>query len=97
MKCCNKKRILAVLQADLRHYQLINGLARMHIQTDHYHLELYEIVATMMGLGEEVPDSWFKVYDQYLATAHTLPINGGPESLLPAAKRCYKLLKASIK
>ena len=93
----NKVLILTIIQADLKHHQLVSGLESLHLHTDSYFLGLHKAVSQLMGLGEETSDQWFEIYDQYLKDAHTHPISEKADSLLPVAEECYNLLCASIK
>jgi len=93
----NKELVLILIQADLKHNQLVSSLASIDLHTDSYFLQLHKAVSVLMGLGEDSPDQWFELYDQYLKDAHLQPISGSPKSLLPLAEECYDLLCASIK
>lgn len=93
----NKALILTIIQADLKHNQLISGLDSLHLHTDSYFLGLHKVVSQLMGLGEDTSDQWFDIYDSYLKEAHTHPISDSPDSLLLVAEECYNLLCASIR
>ena len=93
----NKSLILSLIQADLKHHQLISGLESLDLHTDSYFLGLHKVISQLMGVGDSTSDRWFSIYDGYLRNAHTHPISDSHDSLLPIAEECYHLLCASIK
>ena len=52
----NKELILTLIQADLKHNQLISGLESLDLHTDSYFLGLHKAVAQLLGLGEGTSD-----------------------------------------
>lgn len=93
----NKNLILTLIQADLKHNQLIGGLGKLDLRSDAYFLGLHKAVAQLMGLGTQAPDQWLDIYDRFLEDAHKQPLSDSPDSLIPIAQECYDLLCASIK
>jgi hypothetical protein len=93
----NKDIIITLIQADLKHNQLLGNLRQMALYTDEYHLPLHKAVSQLMGLGEETYDQWFDIYEGFLIDAHKYPISGSPDNLLSVAEKCYELLCASIR
>ncbi|MEO1052242.1 MAG: hypothetical protein AAFX87_16535 [Bacteroidota bacterium] len=93
----NKTLILTLIQADLKHYQLINGLENLHLHTESHSSELYKVVAELMGLGKGKSDIWFDVYCRFLQEAHQHPMSNGLDELLPVAEECYEMLLACSK
>ena len=59
----NKALILTLIQADLKHNQLVSGLQSIHLETDMYFLGLHEAVAQLMGIADEMPDGWAVQFD----------------------------------
>lgn len=90
----NENLILTLIHADLKHHQLISGLKSLHFETNNHFLDLYKPVAELMGLGEGNSEQWLQVYDHFLQQAGRYPIAGKPDSFLPLATECYKVLKA---
>lgn len=92
----NKNLIIQLLQADLKHQQLIKNLEHIQLQTDGYHyLNLMEVVAQLMGVPKDVPEQWFKVYDHFMENVPLQPVEQEGVSLLPVARECYKVLRKS--
>ena len=92
-----KALIVQLIQADLKHNQLVGGLQSIHLETDMYFLGLHKAVAQLMGITGDIPDQWFAIYDHYLENAHRHEVSSEADSLLPIAEECYNLLRASIK
>lgn len=90
----NKDLIITLIQADLKHNQLIGKLREMELHTDRYALPLHKAVSQLMGLPEKAHPQWFDIYDRFLIDAHLHPIT---DSLLSTAEECYELLCASTK
>ncbi len=93
----NKDLILTLIQADLKHNQLIGNLRKIELHTDEYILKLYEVISQLMGLGKEPFEEWFDIYDSFVLNAHLHSISEEPDHLLLVAEECYELLCASIK
>ncbi|GAB5527487.1 MAG: hypothetical protein Roseis2KO_53590 [Roseivirga sp.] len=93
----NKEMIITLIQADLKHNQLISNLRQIELHTDEYFLQLHRVTSQLMGLGEDTYDHWFDIYDGFLIGAHKHPISSSPENLFSVAEECYDLLCASIK
>jgi hypothetical protein len=89
-----KHLILTLIQADLKHHQLISGLKSLHFETNNHFLDLHKPVAELMGLGEGTSEQWLPVYDHFLQQAGTYPMAGKADNLLPLATECYKVLQA---
>lgn len=87
---------IQLIQADLKHNQLIGGLESLDLETNSYFLDLYKPVAELMGLSEIVPEQWFQIYNHYLQQAYKYPISRAPNNLLPLAQECYKMLQLCI-
>ena len=90
----NKDLVLTLIQADLKHHQLLNGLKSINLETESYFLELYKVVAHLMGVGEKVPDQWLAIYDSYVEAASKQQLTNATNNLLPVAEECYCLLQA---
>ncbi|MCE7996342.1 MAG: hypothetical protein HEP71_30465 [Roseivirga sp.] len=93
----NKDLIVNLIQADLKHNQLISGLGSLDLHTDSHFLGLHRAVSQLMGIEESRSDQWFAIYDTFLENAHKHPISDNPNHLLTVAQECYDLLCACIK
>lgn len=93
----NKEIVIPLIQADLKHHQLLGNLRQMELHTDCYALELYRPISQLMGLGEEIPNQWFDIYDGYVLNAHLHPVSSDPDHLLAVAEECYEVLAACVK
>ena len=90
----NKDLAITLIQADLRHNQLISGLESLDFETNSYFLDLHKPVAQLMGLGDTASEQWFQIYDHYLQKAHKYPVSSSPNSLRSVAEECYNMLLA---
>ena len=93
----NKDLIITLIEADLKHNQLLGNLRKMELHTDEYVIDLYKAIAELMGLGEEIHQQWFDIYDDFLLNAHQHPISNGTDCMRSQAEACYELLCASVK
>ena len=93
----NKDIILTLIEADLKHNQLLGNLRKMELHTDEYILKLYEAIAELMGLGKEPGQEWFDIYDSFLLNAHEHAISEEADHWQSMAEDCYELLCASVK
>ena len=93
----HKEIIITLIEADLKHNQLLGNLRKMELHTDEYVIDLYQAIAELMGLGEEIHQQWFDIYDDFLLNAHQHPISSNSNCLRSQAKACYELLLASVK
>ena len=93
----HKDIILTLIEADLKHNQLLGNLRKMELHTDEYILKLYEAIAQLMGLGKEPDQEWFDIYDSFLLNAHAHAISEEPDHWHSMAEDCYELLCASVK
>ena len=92
----NKEIILTLIQADLKHNQLLGNLRKIALHTDEYILKLYEAIAALMGI-EEPDQEWFDIYDSFLLNAHKHAISEEEGHWRGMAEECYELLCASVK
>lgn len=90
--CKNKPLIIALLQAELRHSQLINALHSIELETQgRYNLNLEEAVAQLMQLKGELPEQWITIYNHYMEQAKPR------KELNSLAEECYGMLWACVK
>lgn len=93
----NKTLILHLIQADLKHNQLINALESIHLDTDGvYYINLADAVAKLMGMDGEKSDQWFAIYDSYMEQAHSHAVEDRGSNLAPIAQDCYSHLLACM-
>lgn len=81
-----KALILTLIQADLKHNQLISGFEQLDLETSSYFLDLHKPVALLMGTGENPSEQWFQIYARYLQNTNMCRISGKPDSLLLLAE-----------
>ena len=93
----NKEIILCLIEADLKHNQLLGNLRQMALHTDEYILCIYEAIAQLMGLGKEPHQEWFDIYDDFLLNAHVHAVSEEKGHWRGMAEECYELLCASVK
>lgn len=93
----NKDIIICLIEADLKHNQLLGNLRKMELHTDEYILKLYEAISQLMGLGKQPCQEWFDIYDSFLLNAHCHAVSEDSDHLLIVAEECYELLCASVK
>ena len=90
----NKDLIIRLIQQDLRHHQLLNGLRSSGFSTENHHLEIMEIVAQLMGYMEDEPGRlWMEVYMDYMEqTEHIQGVESAAE-IITLSEQCYELLE----
>ncbi|MES2558705.1 MAG: hypothetical protein V4590_03135 [Bacteroidota bacterium] len=77
----------------MKHEQLVAGLCHLGFESDAHHLDLWRVVAELMGIRE--PDrktEWFEVYMAFLGKAGTYPVRADNEHLLPLAEAFWESL-----
>lgn len=90
----NKPLVIALLQAELRHSQLINALHNIKLETHGEHnLKLEEAVAQLMQLKGTLPEQWLTIYNHYMDQV-SLESSKKLDSL---AEECYTMLWACAK
>ena len=89
-----KDLILILLQQDLKHNQLTEGLRQLGLDDAGVHsLDLLPVVARLMGLPQgQVPDAWGATYRRFLDAAPAYPLSHLGSELQPLAERCYEEL-----
>ena len=86
----DRKLIIRLIKQDLLHNQLLQGIENLGFNSeDRYHLEIWDIVAELMGNENgESPDTWDEIYYSYLKrTAKQIDID-----LNKLASECYQEL-----
>lgn len=94
----NKDLILQLIQQDLKHNQLTEGLRQIGLD-DYgiYCLDIQPMVARLMGIEkEQVSDRWTEIYGSFMDHAHQTKISDRGEELIPVAQKCYEMLLACI-
>lgn len=86
-----------LIQQDMKHWQLVEGIHRAGFESDMHYLGLMRVVATLMGLPEgDVPAPWLETYMDYLAKAGRYPLTGRGDNLEGLAKECFYRLLGGI-
>lgn len=94
----NKQFVISLIQKDLKHNQLTEGLRHLGLDDAGLHsLDILPIVARLMGIsnGDET-DRWNNIYISFLDEAHKYPVSDLGEELYPVAEKCYEMLLACI-
>lgn len=90
----NKELIIQLIQVDLKHNQLTEGLRHLGLDDEEkYNLNLLPVVAQLMGIpkGGSIPQ-WDHIYISFLEEAHQHPVSILGEELYPIAEKCYEML-----
>ncbi len=87
----NKELIIALIQQDLKHSQLILGLDDLGLSaSDKHSLEMFDIVANLMQVPEgHVESDWARVYLTYMSDSREVEIDHSTAPMLPYATSCY--------
>jgi hypothetical protein len=90
----HKKLIISLIQQDLKHNQLTQGLLQIGLDQGGMHdLDILSIVAMLMGIPEgSISNRWIDVYVSFMRESHKMEIPTRGENLLPLAQKCYELL-----
>ena len=93
----NKDLTIRLIQADLKHNQLITALESIHLNTNgRYLINLMDVVAELMGIEGEKSDQWFTIYDSYMEHSYNYRVEDRGDNLLPVAEDCYNHLAACL-
>ena len=93
----NKTLIIALLQQDLKHHQLILGLDNIGLQAgEKHHLEILDIVYDLMQVPQSVEMEWGMTYTNYMNKALRYRIQANSEGLKQLAELCYTHLKCMV-
>jgi len=92
----NKSLILQLIQQDLKHHQLTQGLNQLGFDDSGVHcLDILSIVSDLMKVpGGKAQDKWGHVYVSFMHQAHEYKVSGLGEELKPLAEKCYEMLVA---
>lgn len=92
-----RKVSVQIIQADLKHNQLIAGLEALGF-TDKglQHLSIHTILEKLMEVPPEVYNNWAVVYFNFLERAQYYPLSPQGEALLPLAEDCYRQLQSAV-
>jgi hypothetical protein len=90
--------IINLIQQDLKHSQLIYGLAAIGLDgSDLHFLALMEIVAELMEVPQgKINDAWGHLYTELMKGATRFEITSKGEALKSYANSCYQQLKAVL-
>lgn len=83
--------IIALIQQDLKHSQLVVGLDRLGLEASERHcLQILDIVAHLMKVPEGYKEfDWGRVYVTYMAECDGVDIDCTADSMRPYAISCY--------
>lgn len=96
-----KKLIIALIQQDLKHSQLVVGLDALGLEASEKHcLELLDIVADLMKVPKGIVEmDWGRVYITYMSECAGIEVESTTAALRPYAEYCYadlcEVLKAA--
>lgn len=87
----NKELIIALIQQDLKHSQLILGLDDLGLSaSDKHSLEIFDILANLMQVPEgHVESEWARVYLTYMSESREVEIDHTTTPMMPYAISCY--------
>ena len=90
----NKDIIVQLIQQDLKHNQLTQGLLKIGLDQGGLHdLDILSVVAQLMGVPKEKVDGrWFDIYISFMCEADKLELSDRGENLIPLAQKCYEFL-----
>lgn len=86
-----KELIIQLIQQDMKHWQLVEYICKAGFKTDGHELEVYRIVAELMGV-DYVSKRWLDVYWNCLGSAGNLPMGVNEHVFRGLAEECYMLL-----
>jgi len=94
----NKDLIISLIQQDLKHNQLVEGLENLGLDGGGLHyLGVLELVCRLMKVPENVQDQWSELYIGFMKEAAKHEIEEKPDSLRPLAEVCYYKLKHTLR
>ena len=89
-----KKLTIRLIQQDLKHTQLCDGLRRLGLHDNGLHsLNILPLVAELMGISQ-TSDDWEDVYLSFLKKASDYPVSDLGTELMALAGECYEGLVA---
>lgn len=92
----NENLIIDLIQQDLKHNQLVGGLANLGLNSKGLHyLDLMDVVSDLMQIPEEgrISDVWGQIYVKYMNESVNVDITHRAVSLRELAVTCYRELK----
>lgn len=91
----NEGLIVKLIQEDLKHHQLTEGLRSIGLEHfGLYNLEIMNMVAELMSMDtENISDTWVDTYGTYMDQAGVFPLKEINPNLKHIAQECYKALK----
>lgn len=93
----NEELITRLIQADLKHNQLIAGLEALGFSDKGLqHLSIHTILEKLMEVPPEAHNNWATVYFNFLERAQYYPLSPQGEALLPLAEDCYRQLQSAV-
>ena len=91
------KLLPLLLRQNMKHYQLLQGLESLGLDTQLHHLDLQEIIAQLMGIPEgKASNRWSDVYMQFLDMATQVAITPRGENLQELAEQGCSVLMAML-
>jgi len=94
----DKDLIIQLIQQDLKHHQLTEGLRRLGLDDGGLHsLNLLPIIAQLMGIPKrKVHDRWAAIYNSFMRETPQSKISELGEALQPVAEKCYEMLVSHV-
>lgn len=88
----NKELIIALIQQDLKHSQLVLGLDALGLEASDKHcLEILDIVFNLMQVPDgEIEYDWCRLYVTYMQECKAVGVTHTTEAMKPFAEACYK-------
>ncbi len=98
MSNSNKDLILQLIQQDLKHNQLTEGLRHLGLSDDGlYCIDLLSIIERLMEIPDgETGDRCTQVYVSFMCEAHQYGVSDLGKELKPVAEKCYDMMVACL-
>lgn len=96
----NKELIIALIQQDLKHSQLVSGLDSLGLEASDKHcLQILEIVSELMGVpvDGEIEFAWGRMYVSLMAEVVHFEVEHTADNLRSYAETCYQELCSILK
>lgn len=90
----NKELILQLIQQDLKHNQLTEGLRHLGLSDDGlYCIDLLSIIERLMEIPDgETDDRRTRIYVSFMCEAHQYGVSELGKELKPLAEKCYEMM-----
>lgn len=92
MKLKTKQLILSLIEDDLLHHKLVDGLSSLHINADAYLLNLSDTIIKLMGFNGQRNEQVFEHYLQQLKRAGHIDLSQNNKEIKKLAAQIYEEL-----